>query len=204
MARVLRPALAALLAPVAAVAAVAVVTAVPATARADKPSGLRVEATLGGGWRTSIDTNDRSPSFEGGGFQLEVALGPVWGDLALLFGARGRAGTVASAADFVSTPGASPPFVSYFETTGNVGVQIAFDDKVRARLGGDVGGVFAVDHRAPVVGGFLAFSFDSASWKEDRIHLILTVRADLQAVLTDDARLPKTSTSFGAGIGIRY
>lgn len=176
----------------------------PGRARAEKPSGLRLEATFGGGWRTSIDTNDRSPSFEGGGFQLEVALGPVWGDLALLFGARGRVGAVANAADYVGTPGASPPFVSYIETTGNVGVQFAFDDRVRLRAGADGGGIFAVDRRAPVVGGFLSISFDSASFKEDRIHLILTLRADLEAVLTDDARLPKVSTSFGAGIGVRY
>ncbi len=167
------------------------------------PSNFRLEATLGGGWRTSIDANDRNPSFEAGGLQLEVAIGPMWGGLSLLGGVRARVGAVAGASDFQSGAGAAP-FVSYAEVSANAGLQVALDDKIRVRVGPDAGYLFVLDHRAPVLGGFLAITFDTVSWKDDRIALILVLRADLQAVLTDDVRLPRNSTSFGAGVGVRY
>jgi hypothetical protein len=45
-------------------------------AEAESSTLLRLEATLGAGWRTSIDQNDRNPSFDALMAQAEVAVGP--------------------------------------------------------------------------------------------------------------------------------
>lgn len=170
----------------------------------DPPRRFRLEATFGAGWRTSLDTTDRSPSFECGGVQVDAAIGPVWGALALMGGVRLRVGAVVNALEFQDAAGDPLPLLNYVDVTANVGVQFALDERIRVRLGGDGGGIFVVDHRAPVLGGFLAFTFDAVEWTDKNLALIFVLRADVEAVLTDDDRLPKTSTSFGAGLGVRY
>ncbi len=190
-------------APVALVLALASLGACPPRACANPPV-FRIEATLGGAWRTSIDYADRNPGFEAGGLQLEVALGPAWGPFALLAGAQGRVGFVANSAFYATTPGATPSLPTWYEAGGHVGFQLALGERIRARLGGTGAMSFIVDRNAPLVGGFLAMTFDATTWKTGRLAAILLLRLDVEAVLRDDDRLPRTSTSLAAGVGIRY
>jgi hypothetical protein len=173
------------------------------TAGAESSTLLRLEATLGAGWRTSIDQNDRNPSFDALMAQAEVAVGPGWGPVALLAGARGRLGSVGNASYFqVSAP--APAFPNLYEATGSLSVQLNIGEHIRARAGGDAGMLWVVDRSAPLAGGFLALSFDAATWKQGRMGAVFTLRVDVDAVLGNDDHLPRVSSSLGLGAGIRY
>ena len=158
--------------------------------RAEARPELVFEGTLGAAWRTAVDSNDRNPGFLALLGNADLSLAISWGGIALVGGGRGRIG---KAAGTLMT-----------EFTGDLGLEIALGERVRARLGGEAGELFLGDLHVPLVGGYFAMGFQLTTFASRHAAVILTLRIDLDDVLTNDDRLPHLSTSLAAGAGVRY
>jgi hypothetical protein len=144
-----------------------------------------------GGWRVALGLDDRRPGFDHltAGGELLLGLDVVPG-----------VGVVTSGRVLAGGSHDAP----YMEGLAALGAQVRVNEIVRIRTGPAAGQLRVGTTRAPLIGGFLAASVDLFRLGSGRLALALSLRLDVDAVLSDDASVPNQSLALALGIGLRY
>jgi hypothetical protein len=175
----------------------ALLTASARRVAADRPANfLRERASIEwmvavGGWRVALGLDDRRPGFD------HLAAG---GELLLGLDVVPGVGIVASGRVMAGGDHDAP----YIEGLAGVGVQLRVNEIVRVRAGPAAGQLSLGSARATLVGGFLSGSVDLFRLGSGRLALALSLRLDVDAVLSHDPTLPEQSLALALGLGLRY